>query len=282
MNPGAQPGQEDYYRILGISRDAGQEDVERAYFDLARRLHPDVAGGGPEATARFMLINEAYQTLISPLLRREYDKNLGIPVSEQTFHSGPTGTAVKTGPATAARKQDDPRAGAAQRLDDAVKKAIRIADRLCEQGNFWQANDMLMRMLVRYPRQPALRRALARASTGMMRHREAADHLKVACEVEYFNAGNHLLLGEAYMKGKQWQKARDALRDALSWNEDEQKAKADLALIQKELEKSEPAIKRLLKKLSAPMGGGKASAGRNPAGKAAAGRKGPAGDGKRR
>lgn|GEM_PF-442032 len=255
---------EDYYAILGIPRDAGLEDVEKAYFELARRLHPDVAGGGEEATARFMLINEAFQTLSSPVLRREYDKSMGIqadpglyaPRDASKAGAAPVTQTSQAGAAGAAVREE-PRAGAAQRLDEGLKRTIRSADRLCEQGNFWQAADLLQRILARYPRQPALRRALARASSGMMRYREAAEHLKVACEIEYFNADNHVLLGEVYMKGKQWQKARDSLHDALSWNEDHDRAKRDLMEIEKELEKGDPPLKRLLSRLNKSLGGEK-------------------------
>jgi curved DNA-binding protein CbpA len=249
---------EDYYIVLGIPREASLEDVESAYFELARRLHPDVVGGGDEATARFMLINEAFQALSSPVLRREYDKSLGIQVDSKSYviaMSRPSPGKPVPAAAPVAEAKAEPRAGAAQRLDDNLKRTIKSADRLCEQGNFWQAADLLQRIQAKYPRQPALRRALSRASSGMMRFREAAEHMKVACEIEYFNADNHVLLGEVYMKGKQWQKARDALRDALSWNEDHERAKKDLLVIEKELEKGDSPLKRLLHKLGRSVGG---------------------------
>lgn len=267
---GAASQRGDYYHILGVRNDATPEDIERAYFDLARKLHPDIAGGGEEATARFMLINEAFQTLSSPLLRKEYDKNLASGAFKRqdfSFQDKPASrqaTAETPGPAAAAVDREEPRAGAAQRLDDTVKRAIRQSDRLCEQGNFWQAADLLQRMLARYPRQPNLRRALARASTGMMRFREAAEHLKVACEVEYFNYENHLLLGRMYMKGKQWQKAKQALKDALSWNEDDEQAKKDLLEVEKQLGEGDSPIKKLVARLKQPLGsgGGKKDAGK--------------------
>jgi predicted Zn-dependent protease len=196
-----------------------------------------------------MLINEAFQTLNSPVSRKEYDRNLGLGVAQKvSIEHRPAATAAATPGA-----KEEPRAGVAQRLDDKVKKAIMMADRMCEQGNFWQAADSLHRLLSRYPRQPNLRRALARATSGMMRHREAAEHLKVACEVEYFNSENHLLLGEAYMRGKQWTKARDALRDALSWNEDSERAKRDLEAIQKELDKDQSVFRKIASRLTQSM-----------------------------
>lgn len=256
---GAASQRGDYYHILGVRNDATHEEIEKAYFDLARKLHPDIAGGGDEATARFMLINEAFQTLSSPLLRKEYDKNLATGAFKRqdfSFQEKPAsrGAPAETPEPAEAKEGEEPRAGAAQRLDDTVKRAIRQSNRLCEQGNFWQAADLLQRMMARYPRQPDLRRALARASAGMMRFREAAEHLKVACEVEYFNYENHLLLGRMYMKGKQWQKAKQALKDALSWNEDDEQAKKDLLEVEKQLGGGDSPIKKLVARLKQPLG----------------------------
>lgn len=64
----------DYYRILGVSRDASQDEIKRAFRRLARRHHPDVAGE-PEA-GRFREILEAYETLSDERQRRAYDRRL--------------------------------------------------------------------------------------------------------------------------------------------------------------------------------------------------------------
>ena len=63
----------DYYAILGVSRDADQEQIKKAYRRLARRYHPDVAGGDDECEARFKEINEAYEVLGDPEKRHRYD-----------------------------------------------------------------------------------------------------------------------------------------------------------------------------------------------------------------
>ncbi|MCE5313703.1 MAG: molecular chaperone DnaJ [Armatimonadota bacterium] len=63
---------QDYYEILGISRDADQNAVKRAYRRLARKHHPDVSSD-PEAETRFKQINEAYQVLSDPDKREVYD-----------------------------------------------------------------------------------------------------------------------------------------------------------------------------------------------------------------
>lgn len=63
----------DYYKILGISREASQEEVKRAYRTLARKYHPDVSKE-PDAEARFKEIGEAYEVLKDPEKRAAYDQ----------------------------------------------------------------------------------------------------------------------------------------------------------------------------------------------------------------
>jgi curved DNA-binding protein len=62
----------DFYDILGVSRDASQEDIQRAYRRLARTYHPDV-NKDPGAEDRFKDISEAYDVLSGPQTRRRYD-----------------------------------------------------------------------------------------------------------------------------------------------------------------------------------------------------------------
>lgn len=64
----------DYYSILGISRNATQEEIKRAYRRLAMQYHPDKNPNNKEAEERFKEISEAYEVLSDPQKRAIYDR----------------------------------------------------------------------------------------------------------------------------------------------------------------------------------------------------------------
>jgi molecular chaperone DnaJ len=79
--------QRDLYGVLGVSRDATQEDIRKAYRRLARAHHPDV-NEDPQAERRFKEINLAYQTLSDPAKRRQYDLFGGEGLTPDMFGFG--------------------------------------------------------------------------------------------------------------------------------------------------------------------------------------------------
>lgn len=64
----------DYYKVLGVEKNASQDDIKKAYRKLARKYHPDLNPNDEDAKKRFQEINEANEVLIDPEKRKKYDQ----------------------------------------------------------------------------------------------------------------------------------------------------------------------------------------------------------------
>jgi Ca-activated chloride channel family protein len=86
------PEKPDYYSVLGLPRNASQEEIRRAYFEAARRLHPDV-NSAPGETEFFLGAQEAYEILVDPVRRAKYDatlpkeKTVPVPARQTILYS---------------------------------------------------------------------------------------------------------------------------------------------------------------------------------------------------
>ena len=86
----------DYYQILGISRQAGEAEIKKAYRKLAKQYHPDTTHGNARAEEKFKEISEAYGVLSDPKKKELYDRygmaaveaNFDEAVLKQAFASG--------------------------------------------------------------------------------------------------------------------------------------------------------------------------------------------------
>ena len=63
----------NYYEILGVSKDASQDDIKKAYRKLARQYHPDLHPNDQAAAEKFKEINEANEVLSDEKKRKNYD-----------------------------------------------------------------------------------------------------------------------------------------------------------------------------------------------------------------
>lgn len=64
----------DYYEVLGVSKDAGEDDIKKAYRRLAKKYHPDLNPGDKSAEDKLKEVNEAYEVLSNPEKKARYDQ----------------------------------------------------------------------------------------------------------------------------------------------------------------------------------------------------------------
>lgn len=73
----------DPYAILGVPRDASDEAIKKAYRKLAKKYHPDLNRGNPEAEQKFKEIGDAYRILSDKTARADYEKTARKAADEQ-------------------------------------------------------------------------------------------------------------------------------------------------------------------------------------------------------
>ncbi|WP_165984088.1 molecular chaperone DnaJ [Streptomyces sp. YIM 98790] len=80
--------EKDYYKVLGVPKDATETEIKKAYRSLAREYHPDANKGDTKAEERFKDVSEAYDVLGDPKRRKEYDEARAL-FGSGGFRTGP-------------------------------------------------------------------------------------------------------------------------------------------------------------------------------------------------
>src|SRR5450755_3418394 len=103
-----------YYEVLEIDSRSSTDEIERAYRRLARKVHPDLAGGdAAKAETRMKLLNEIRDLLTDPLLRAGYDERLRLEAEQRARAAPPPRPqaqprAAPTPPSSSAPPTDGP------------------------------------------------------------------------------------------------------------------------------------------------------------------------------
>jgi len=208
----------DLYEVLSISADASPGEIQAAYHEQARELHPDRFQTGRfsaeirrKAETVFARINEAYQMLRNPVSRAEYDE---------------------TRPARK-RKQAEPKAAVEQSQEEAAA-LYREGRTLLSKGDFATAVERLNGAAWLCPGKAVYLHCLGVAESEIPKLRKSAEqHLLKALELEDMSADTHLALAKLYVKVMLPRKAEIQIRQALSWEPDNVEAKTLAAELKK-------------------------------------------------
>ena len=222
-------GSHTYYQVLGIGDKAAFNEIKNAYFDLAKKFHPDRFTGLPDPEIRdkanhiFSTINQAYDTLSDEGKRREYDASLNR-------------TNTKLG------KVEE---NLSERATILYKKAIT----LYKSGKFWEASHLLEEA-VRIKKDNAeyfLLLGLCQMAIPSLRH-AAQTNLVRASEIAPYNPEPHYGLGCLFMEEKMYTRAENFFRKAISIDPQHKRANSKLEEIKQLSGKKKTSLWNLLNK----------------------------------
>ncbi|MCC5876586.1 MAG: DnaJ domain-containing protein [Candidatus Sumerlaeia bacterium] len=251
--PGPIMAKDDYYRILGVDRNVPEREIKRAYYALARDLHPDKAKTPEEARTnaeRLATISKAYNVLKDPRKRAEYDSGnrptgpsagptapKPAPPPNGGGATPPVATAPSSPPPSGSNEASTPKVVnssdvASQRVLTAQKAFVKGMEYF-KQADYKKALPFFEAAVKNDPdSEPQyhvkLAASLVKTKGSFSRAVQAAER---ACELDAYNMDFKLGLGEIYETVGVTSKARAVYEDVLNWDADNEKAKMRLKLM---------------------------------------------------
>lgn len=240
----------NHFEILGIPRASSEAQVKEAYFQLAKRFHPDTHHDpamddlGPKLEAVFIRLGQAYEILRNPRTRGPYEADLAARAPRFPRGGADPGT-PPTGSAPGPAPPPEAPAPAVDRTQEARRafESMVAAEKHMEQGKYWDAIQLLEHAV-----QWLEGRALTRARVALGRSyaknpnwaKQAETILKSAISSEPKSADAHFVLGELYATQGLRSRAATAFRRVLEIQPDRQDAAGALAALGPDEPPAEP------------------------------------------
>jgi curved DNA-binding protein CbpA len=191
---------QDYYQLLEVETGASEAVIQKSYYSLARRFHPDrfhtadVVDLQPAMELLFARVNQAFYTLKRPEKRQEYDR-------------------------TQSKGAQDSHEVQQAAVREVARQNYRRGQQLVAKGQYIKALPFLENAVRADESKAEYFETLGIVQSLNPRFKEEAEQtLKTACKLAPASAAGFLRLGLHYFKTRQTEKAVKALREALSWD----------------------------------------------------------------
>ncbi len=205
-------GRHDYYEILGVQHTANYNEIKNAYFNYAKKYHPDRVTSAPDPEIKekanyvFAEINKAYETLGNPDKKNVYDSK--------------------------GYKEDNQVEPVQENLIERARLLHRKAKSLYSQKKYWEASSLLDEAVKLDPNKASYFLLLGMCQMNLPQlRRRAADNLQKAIDLEHWNVDAFITMGLLLISENQPLRAEGYFRKVLSINPDHAVARKKLAEI---------------------------------------------------
>lgn len=238
-------GSRNHFEILGLPRTASEAQVKEAYFQLARRFHPDVHHGSElndlrdQIEAIFIRLGKAFEVLKDPARRPQYEAMLGSPRRPDEPSTTPSATAA-------------PPAVDSEAEAKLAEEAIRRAEKLYTQDKFWDAIQLVEQHIGKARGKVLSRGRVALAKCYLKNPnwvKRAEEQLLRTVEEDPKHVDAHFLLGTMYLTGGLKTRALSKFKRVVEIAPEHEEAKARVAELAPEPPPEAPPSGGIMKRI---------------------------------